>query len=276
MNELLNRLIAKKSERLVRETRKNGVMDYNAYLAILAHLERKQLISIMLDFKTRLDHSAVQFEDYDLEKQVKEELLDLVPEHLHNLFGCPMIALRYDQFVSFLQKNTEMNFSNSSEVFWKFAETFPKKTYFRAIRVKPGTEVDFYNRMLTAPMLQDKFFENDYSTHPPIIGFFEEDFTYHVYSRNTYTSMVSWSENANTAIFAATDQAEEFDPDWYSNPEGTVVLVEIKANSFFFLDETEINKSSPFPPGRESLLIMSLPTKAIEDGGISFTITKKK
>jgi len=274
MNE--PRDIGRMSDELISRTKEEGLMDYDEYLEILKRLDERQIKNIIFNCHTRFDKTLPPDDDWQAHlKNKANEIFEAVPVALRHLLGCPMIVFRYEKFLNFLSSHQNLETKSVNEVFWEFVETFPIKNYHRAIRVKPGVEVDLYSRMLTAPNLTRKLLDYGSSTYPPIVGDFEEGYSYHVHNRTTDGSMVSWTEDRSVALFAATDGVEEYDEGWSNNPKSTIMVVSIRGNSFFFLDETEVNRSSIAEFGRESLLIMSLPARAIEKGGISFEVLNK-
>lgn len=272
--------ITEESEILVHET-EESVLDYDKYIIrILAHLNDRQLENIIVNIHTRLDKTLEKenrFTDWDRMRAEAKEKVESTPKNLRCLLGCPMIALRYKQFRDYLNEVGNVENAVPSEVFWGFVERFPLKTYYRAVRIRPGQEVEFYRGMLTAPRLEPIFRDFGDATYPPVVGDFEEGFSYHVYlNRDTGGSLVSWTEQEVVALYAATSGVEKYDPDWNADDKGGVCVVRVRANSFFFMDETEVNKSSRREPGRESILVMSLPFKAIEEGEMGFHIYTKE
>lgn len=271
--------ITEESRSLVDES-EESVLDYDNYIEILALLNDRQLENICVNIHTRFDRTLRKEDgstDWDKMRDEARKKLKRTPKNLRCLLGCPMIVLRYEQFEDYLNEIRDVKKAVPSEVFWGFVERFPIKTYYRAVRVRPGQEVNFYSGMLNAPRLQPEFRDYGDATYPPVVGDFEGRFTYHVYlNRSTQGSLVSWTEQENVALFAATLGVEEYDPDWSADNEGAVFVMQVRANSFFFVDETEVNKSSSLKPGEESILVMSLPFRAIENGGMAFHVYSKE
>lgn len=271
---------------IVKDAEQKGELDYRNYISLLSGLNERQISNIFSNLHTRVDSTLTieeawgKFFDWDKLLGRVEKRLAMIPTELKCLLACPLVAFRFNEFLNWLQTAEENKKKNPVEAFFDFAESFPTKTYYRALRVKPEQDISFITSMLMAPKIDKDLYDSSdgSTTYGSLVGDFDERFSWHLYfGRSTKESpFVSWTEDLEVAKLAATGSSEVYDPEWHSNENGKLFVMKVEANSFYFLDETQVNESSEKPLGREALVVLSLPFSAIEKGGISFEFFGKK
>lgn len=115
----------------------NGNFDYDSYIEIVITAFKS---SPALEVGLRKQLQGVFYED-DSSSSIADELLEAVKtldKRLLPLLFDPLISIRYEKFLKFIADFNSNGYRDILEIRKKFiVEEFPKKTFFRAISVKP-------------------------------------------------------------------------------------------------------------------------------------------